>query len=97
MFAVEISLIVLFVSSISYIIYQIIDIMNELERYKTRVRVLSTSLQLAEYTTDKPFYTSLANTQTPIEMPEWLYEAIHSKLKTSILGTTNTVDSTKID
>ena len=99
----ELSLVALFITSTSYIMYQIFTIMNELEKYKNRVRVLSTSLQMAEYATNTPFYTSLANTQTSIEMPEWLYESIHNKLKTRVLGnpnvesTTNTVVSTKID
>jgi hypothetical protein len=99
----ELSLLALFITSISYIIYQVFAIMNNLERYKARVRVLSTSLQMAEYATNTPFYTSLANTQTPIEMPEWLYESIHNKLKNTVLGkpniesNVNTVGSTKID
>ena len=103
MVAAELSLLALFITTISYIIYQVFAIMNELEHYKNRVRVLSTSLQMAEYATNTPFYTALANTQTPIEMPEWLYESIHNKLKTRVLGNpnvesnTNTVASTKID
>lgn len=103
MVAAELSLFVVFITSIIYIIYQVFAIMNELEKYKARVRILSTSLQMAEYSTDTPFYTCLANTQTPIEMPEWLYESIHNKLKNKVLGSpnvdsnTNTVDSTKID
>lgn len=103
MVAAELSLFVVFITSISYIIYQLFAIMNELEKYKARVRILSTSLQMAEYSTDTPFYTCLANTQTPIEMPEWLYESIHNKLKTKVLGNpivegdTNMVGFTKID
>ena len=69
---------------VTYIIYVYFDMIHLIEAQQRRISDMATMLQIAEYHTDKPYYTSLSVGQMPNEFPNWLYKTKREKLVQSL-------------
>jgi len=74
-----------------YIIYVYFDMVRVIDRQRQRISEMATMLQIAEYQTDRSYYTSLVADQMSYEYPNWLYKAKRDKLIESALPTESTV------
>ena len=63
-----------------YIIYVYFDMLRVIDRQRQRISEMATMLQMAEYQTDRSYYTSLSADQMSYEYPNWLYKAKREKL-----------------
>jgi|LauGreSuBDMM15SN_2_FD.fasta_scaffold567492_2 hypothetical protein len=54
--------------------------LNDNEKYLARIRELSHMLQIAEYQTGTPYYTTAGEAIQGMEGPQWLYKSIREKL-----------------
>ena len=73
---VEVGFLLLYVGLLYVLYYYIVAIMKENEDYAGRIRELSYTLQIAEYQSGRPYYTSLCHNQLSIETPKWLCQEI---------------------
>ena len=79
-----VALSVLTSACVAYIVYVYFDMIHVIEAQKRRISDMATMLQIAEYHTDKPYYTSLSVGQMPYEFPNWLYKTKREKLVQSL-------------
>jgi len=71
----------------------VIAILQDNEKYCTRIRELSNMLQIAEYQTGRPYYTASADDRQSVETPNWLYKHIREKMIYSQHDTLGTQDT----
>ena len=77
---IEICLYMILLVALIALFLQSNSMMKENEVFNGRILELSYMLQVAEYQTGRPYYTSIANPPLSIETPQWLYTHIHEKL-----------------
>ena len=66
--------------SVIYYIYTVFnEMLSELEERGQRIRRLSVMCQVAEYRSNKPYFTSLGNHIESLEYPDWLYKHIQEQ------------------
>lgn len=56
------------------------SLVKETEDQRARIQKLATMLQVAEYQTGRPYYSSVGPAPNAIEHPEWLYNSMRDKL-----------------
>ncbi len=70
-----------------YLYSQVKEMLEEIERRGERIRHLSNMLQIAEYESHVPYYTSLGHNQLPMEHSDWLYKHMRERLLRQQEGT----------
>lgn len=88
-----VALVIIAVSSIGYLVYVYFDMTKTIELQQRRISEMATMLQIAEYQTERPYYTSLSTDQTKYEYPNWLYKANRDKIKNEIIHGSQAHDS----